>query len=364
VLIVQCRIRAARTSAWKIFVPFAFGLTLILLLISGKMPKLNGNTIINFPEAYCIMCLGMLVGIIQVGLIPANKRYGALFAASSISALITDRSGKTVYRSESEDAFTPAMLMAADGTRVNEHTILHRIDIPGGYGCWMEDVTESDRLNAELEETRSRLSEETELIRLQNELKEKRVKIEQRTIVYDSIAARTERQTVRIDALMKEFAAAKDPESKDHCRNRIILLGAYIKRFAYLMLMASDSKRISAGDLGLSVAELLRYLNRTGVSTELFNTAESSVSAEATLALFEAFEELLESNIDSIRGAMINISEHDERHIFKGILEAAPVPLSEARADALRGAGIEVKSESEDGTLYICFELAERGMAV
>jgi len=362
-LFVQCTIRSARKRVWEIFVPFLLGLAAMILSATGKMPKINGITTINFPEAYCVMSIGMLLSVIQTGLIPTNKWYGALFAKSSVSARITDFSGSTVYSSETAGAFTRDMTAAADGTRTGAHTILHKNEIPGGYGFWSEDVTEQDRINAELEEIKSRLSEETELIRIQNELKEKRARIEQRSILYDSIAARTERQRELTGSLMRQAAAAQDSQTRNRCRNRIILLGAYIKRIAYLMLQQNESRRISPGDLGLSASELLRYLNMSGVLTELFNTAESSISSESALVLFEAFEELLENNFDTLRGVLLNISEHNGQLIFKATIETAAVQLSAASVDRLNRAGIGITAETEDETLYISFRLPRGGEA-
>lgn len=56
-------------------------------------------------------------------------------------------------------------------------------------------------------DAKDRLSEEAELIRLQNELAQKQAVIEQRTLVYDTIAKRTQKQSQRIAELADEAIA-------------------------------------------------------------------------------------------------------------------------------------------------------------
>ena len=51
ILVVKCRVGAAKKNAWVILIPFAFGMVLYALLLTGTMPKINGAHVIEFPEA-------------------------------------------------------------------------------------------------------------------------------------------------------------------------------------------------------------------------------------------------------------------------------------------------------------------------
>lgn len=215
-------------------------------------------------------------------------------------------------------------------------------------------------MNVALAEIKSKLSEESELIRLQNELKEKQAKIEQRTIVYNKIARHTRKQSLEIFRIAKEARQSSDKAFKDGCRKHILLLGAYIKRYANLMLLSDESKIIEVGEFAVSVSEILRYLNFCGIPAELINTAEGEIPANAVFTVFEAFRTLLEDNFYSISGIFVNFSVHDVI-FFKLTLENIHASVSEAMREMLSSADVNIALEYEDNVTYVCFTLPSRG---
>ena len=231
-----------------------------------------------------------------------------------------------------------------------------------GFGFWQDDLTALDRLNEELTETKEALQQEAELIRLRGELKEKQTKIEQRTLVYDAIAERTKWQASEISRLAKTAGLSSDIAVKEQCRNRIALFGAYIKRYANLMLLSQEHSRIEAGELGLSFSELLRYLNFYGIPGELLNNANCSISAQAALAVFLAFEALLERNLNALQGVFINLS-CQESVTLKMTLEHLPNPLTREEADKLLLYGVQSEIQQEDDVTYLCLTIPKGGEA-
>ena len=360
ILIIRCRVSSSKRNAWLILLPLGIGITLILLHNSSNIIKFNGKNIIEFPEIFCFMIIGILECCIGLGLIPTNERYRKLFRLSSIPARITDRFGNIIYKSDIASPLTKEQLFSTGNTRIDKHSVLYRMKIPGGFGFWQDDVTELDRLNVALAETKSKLSEESELIRLQNELKEKQAKIEQRTIVYNKIARHTRKQSLEIFRIAKEARQSSDKAFKDGCRNHILLLGAYIKRYANLMLLSDESKIIEVGEFAVSVSEILRYLNFCGIPAELINTAEGEIPANAVFTVFEAFRTLLEDNFYSISGIFVNFSVHDVI-FFKLTLENIHASVSEAMREMLSSADVNIALEYEDNVTYVCFTLPSRG---
>ena len=357
------RIDGVKTHAWLIVLPFSLGIAMNVMLMTGTMPKLNGTNIVEFPETLIFMAAGVLECCLQIGLIPTNSQYGKLFGVLSLSAQITDAGGTPVYLSESSAPLTPEQFAAPDGARIGEHAVLHKMELPGGFGFWQDDMSDLDRLNGELSEAKEALAQETELIRLQNELKEKQAKIEQRTAVYDAIAKRTRRQSQAISSLAKEARLSPEEEVKAKCRKRITLFASYIKRFANLMLLSYENKTIETGELALSFSEVLRYLNFTGIPGELYSTASAKVSAEAALALFETFGSLLTENISHISGIFINLSE-SENTVCKLTMENLRTSLSDGEFKALSKVGVETACVREDDVTYLGFTLPERGRSV
>jgi hypothetical protein len=362
ILVAKSRVVSCKKNAWIILLQFAIGIAIILLIVTGNMLKLACGNIIEFPEALCLMVAGMLECAMQLGLIPTNEGYNRLLRVSSVSLQITDRFGTPLYKSDAAADLTGEQLLTKDAVRIGGHPILHRMEIPGGFGFWQDDVTELDCLNEELEEARNRLSEESELTRLQNELKEKRAKIEQRTMVYDAIAKRTQSTSQEISRIALEARMSSDMAFKDRSRKYIMLLGAYIKRCANLMLISADSRIIEVSELGLSVAEVLRYLNLCGIPAELLNTAEGSIPAEAALTVFEAFQTLLKTNFSSMSGVFVNLSGHGGT-IFKLTLENLRTFVPESVEKKLLDCGIRTTLEYEDNIAYICFAFPAGGDA-
>lgn len=361
ILIIKSRLKINSRKALVILIPYLIGVIMIVLKIMGKMPAVNGISIIEYPEIICFMVVGILECCIQVGLIPTNENYMGLMKISSVSTQITDLNGNVIYKSGSAKRLSEEDFLAPDNTRIEEHTILRRMDLPGGYGFWQNDVTELDRLNEELEEAREALSEEAELTRLKNELKEKQTKIEQRSLVYDKIAGRTQSQSMEISNLADLALASSDLKMKDMYRNRITMLGAYIKRYANMMLLSSETGTVSIGELGISIREILRYLNLCGVAAESVNTAEGTIDSETGLAVFEAFEKIIEDNLSEMTGVYANLTEIDRGFALKLNIENITVGVSEATVKKLNSFGVEASAVYEDGIGYISFFLSEGG---
>ena len=355
----KCRIGNARKYAWLTAIPFLIGITMSVLLMIEKMPKINGSYIIEFPEAHICMVAGVLECCIQLGLIPTNKSYGKLFEIFSISAQITDRNGTPVYSSLSAVPLTTEQFAAPDGARIDEHTVLHKMPVPGGYGFWQEDMSHIDRLNDALTEAKDALAQETELIRLQNELTEKQAKIEQRTAMYDTIAQRTKDQSQAISDLAEMARRTDDMAVKETCRKQITLLAAYIKRYANLMLLSYESKSLETGELGLSFTEVLRYLNFAGIPGEFLSTAEGTVDAKASLAVFETFGRLLTENLSCLHGVFVNLTKK-ENTVCKLTLEYLQTSLTETDIDSLSDLDVATETVCEDDVTYIGFTLPER----
>ena len=356
---LKCRISNAKKSIWLTAIPFIIGISMSVLLITETMPKINGSYIIEFPEALICMVAGVLECCMQLGLIPTNKSYGKLFGLFSLSAQITDRNGTPVYSSLSATPLSVAQFAAPDGTRIDEHTVLRKMPVPGGFGFWQDDMTQIDRLNEELTEAKDALAQETELIRLQNELTEKQAKIEQRTAMYDTIAQRTRQQSKAISDFAETARRSDDMAVKESCRKQITLLASYIKRYANLMLLSYENKTIESGELGLSFTEVLRYLNFAGTPGEFLTTAEGAVDAQSALAVFEAFGTLLTENLSFLRGIFINLTKK-EKTVCKLTLEYLKKPLSEEEIARLAALDVIAETVREDDVTYISFTLPER----
>ena len=141
-------------------------------------------------------------------------------------------------------------------------------------------------------------------------------------------------------------------------------MGAYIKRYANLTLLSSDSKVIEAGELALSFSEVLRYLNPFDVSVEVLNRAKGLVPAEAVLAVFEVFQTIIEENLFFLSGVTANLSNRNNGILCRLTLEGLREKLSAEQIEKLSAVGIVTESNCEDEVIYLSFLLPEGGLTV
>lgn len=354
----KCRLSGVKKKWWISIIPFAIGITMQLLIAVGKMPKMNGLMVINFPEAVCFMIALFWECCIRIGLIPTNKGYGELMRVSSLALQITDKSGKTIYKSVSANEMKNIHKKKPEPILLDENTELYCEQIAGGYAYWQNDITELNEINKKLEEVHSLLAEETELIRLENELKEKQVSIAQRTKLYELINARTITQSKRIAELAETALKADDEKLRNYNAGIICFLGAYIKRHANLMLLAENETMMSTAELGMAIAESLRYLGNADIPTDYVGNGNVKLPADDVILLYEIFEKLIENTLSDLKAVYVKI-ENAAGIILKITLEGVNVALSEDAKDKLFQAGIPVTIKYEDEISYIRFRLTK-----
>ncbi|MDO4491074.1 MAG: histidine kinase N-terminal 7TM domain-containing protein [Lachnospiraceae bacterium] len=390
ILIFKSRIDGILKNTWVILIPFFIGVFQIVLLMTGHMLKINDLKVLEFPEIYMFMTAGILECFMELRLIPVNDDYNGLFRLCSLACEIRNNAGKILFSTECSRSLSEQQLVMPSGSRVEPHSIMQKRTIPGGFGYIVHDISRLDQLEEALSELRGELLQETELLRHQNELKEKQAVIEHRIAVYDSIVNRVKRQSLKISELAGKAKKTSDRQLQDRYRREILLLSAYIKRYANMMLIAETANVINTGELCLSVNEYLRYLNFYGIPGECVHTAEGSIAFEAALGLFEAFESIVEKNLPGLRGVIVNISRAERRIQFKINLEMEPGEEQPACGGAeevqtlqyaaggtgsrqlvsmdtlymLANLRILTREEQEDEITYICFTYQERGDSV
>ncbi len=356
IMFKKCRLSKVKKRWWITIIPFAIGITMQLLIAFGKMPKVNGLMVINFPEAVCFMIALFWECCIRIGLIPTNKGYGELMRVSSLALQITDENGAAIYKSISANELKEADKKKAEPILLDENTELYCEKIPGGYTYWQNDISELNEINKKLEEVHSLLSEETELIRLENELKEKRVSIEQRTALYELINSKTATQSKQIAKLAESALAEKDTKIRNYNAGLICFLGAYIKRYANLMLLAENESMMSTAELGMAIGESLRYLGNMNIPSAYVGNVDVNIPTDNVVLLYEIFERLVEESLSSLKAVYVKV-ENSSGIILKITLEGASAVLDEETKDKLFQVGIPVTIKYEDEISYIRFRL-------
>lgn len=275
---------------------------------------------------------------------------------SSLALQITDKSGKVIYKSISSNELEDIHKSKTETILLDENTELYCEKISGGYTYWQNDISELNEINRKLEEVHSLLAEETELIRLENELKEKQVSIEQRTKLYELINARTIKQSKKIAYLAETALETEDAGLRNYNAGIICFLGAYIKRYANLMLLAENENMISIAELGMAIAESLRYLGNVDIPTDYVGQGNVKLPTDEVILLYEIFEKLVESTLSDLKAVYVKLAD-SAGVVLKITLEGVNAVLDEDTRDKLFQAGIPVTIKYEDEISYIRFRL-------
>lgn len=335
-------------------IPFCFGIMMSLLIVTNNVLIINEKKIFEFPEVTCFMIALFWDCCIRIGLIPTNKGYGEFMRMSSLAIQITDKNGEPIYKSKTATDLTEVQYKETMPIKLNEDTLLFCEPISGGYSYWQDDISELNRINRELAEIQSQLSEETELIRLENELKEKQLSIVQRTKIYDLIATRTLPQSEKISWLAEQALSSTDTAIRNKNANIICVLGAYIKRYANLTLLAERDNWVSSAELGMAIAESLRYLGNAGIPGDYMGSVDVKLQSQSVIVMYEIFEELLERYIEDLQAVYVTIVEN-ENLLLKISFEGVSVVFGTEIIEKLDEFGIKFNLEREDEVSYMRF---------
>ena len=349
ILFIRCRVSSSRRLIWVPVIPAVSCIIYLILNAVGVWPRLSGMPVGQFPETVCFSIAGVWLGLIRIGLIPANTSYSKIFVISSLGAQIADRDFRIIYRSMNAAPLSLQQMTSGDTLFLGRNTRLHRKPVQGGFVYWQDDVQELNRINEELWELGEQLAEEAELVRLENELKEKRVQIEAKSRVYDRIAAEVAQPSNRIAALCAD--AEKHPERYAGNMKLVCLLAAYVKRYANLSLLAADQPLLEEKELQLAIAESLRYVADLGIPAESSFTGTDLYPAQRLLHVYALFQSLLEQALPRLQGIQVSIRDREMRMT----LEGAAITLQDSSEASLL---------FEDDVSYVRIPFGEAGACV
>ncbi len=317
-------------------------------LINGGTPKIMGHKLFQLQEAVCIPFIMAFESIIQIGMIPANSGYKELFDNSAIAACIYDEKDQPVIVSgnRQEEIY-------------DEEHRLQKEPISGGYVTWVDDLSQINSLNREIEEVTEELGDENELIRKENEIRSERIAFEERNRLYNKIAKAIRTRAVRSDSLLTQ--ALESSSEGEELRGQIIyasVLGAYIKRMGNLMLLTEGSDTVPCAELALSIRESFEYLKLNACQCFLSEKVRCRLGSPAVLLAYEMFEDAIEDVWLRLHAVSIEFTR-EEDFVMTVSMDAAAEVISPAWKDKeLKAADCRLSVKYEDETYYIRFVTA------
>ena len=167
----------------------------------------------------------------------------------------------------------------------------------GGYLVWQKDVSEFNTAIRALRKTGEQLEQEGALLGQELSVRSEEVRVQEKSRILERMTQEVEPQLEQLRELLGELdaeAQGETDETSTRVLERVCLIGAYVKRRCNLRLTEQAEGTIVLDDLRLSFRDLCDSLTSLGIGTETLWLPGAEPTAEFSLAILDAFEQVLE----------------------------------------------------------------------
>lgn len=319
--------------------------------IAFQSAEFNSLTVILFIES-----------LVFTRLIASNRGYDTFLSLSSLNMGMMDLKGQIVVKPNKGPEVSTDVVREAENRAiaVDENTLLESSPIGGGSCFWFVDLTDFNRLKAQLLSVNEEMLNENELLLANNKLKEEMAMVEEQRDIRDAIQEKLKPQFAQLKVIMAHLPEAEDAYEdalKDAC-----LLNVYIKRFSNLFLLARNRADLSLAEMRLAFNESLDYLRLKGVVTSNTWDAAGAVDAAAGLSLYAAFQMILEAYLHCLKAIFIHFQEKDESLLLSIYVESEKQISPERKIRAvLPSEGVSFAEEFREGLSLLRFSVKKGG---
>ena len=284
----------------------------------------------DITAAQCLMFVGMLECCIQVGLIPTNTGYAALFEAGTFGAQITDNDYQIRYTSANSPEISKGIMQKAETAAVSldKNTLLKSHPIDGGHVFWQEDITEITALLERLEENNETIAESNYLEQENYRVKLKIKTLREKNRLYDLLQDKTAEQVDLLERLFSQYNAGLDYEKRRSLLAKIAVIGAYIKRCGNLIFIGEQSKTTDTAELSLCMEESFANLELMDIDCAMDIPGGSRILVEDAIRVYDFFEKVIETAIDDLQSVLMKARSAADSVIFRLEVESS-CPLAD-----------------------------------
>lgn len=312
-LIVMNQKRRVAGSKKLIFIPCIPIIALLLYLIFYFSGVLWLRVILgDVTSVICLMYAATLELCVQCGFIQANTHYMELFYASTAGAQITDKDYHVILSSvaaKNVDTETLAKtknepVMLKGGLR------LSGAPIKKGHVVWTEDMSPLLKVLEELQEAKENLEDSNKILEEEHALKKREAHIMEQDRLYNIIQHDTAHQICLMDTMIKQAETA-DGDEKRKLLQKMLVIGAYLKRRSNLVFLADKSSMLDSNELVLTIGESLDNLEVCGIFCGFRTELTEPVLAYQIIAMYDFFENVVERALDRICSITVYAGKRD-----------------------------------------------------
>ena len=257
----------------------------------------------------CLLYAAIYESCIRCRMIQSNTGYVELFEATTLAAVIMDRSGNVVIRSRAADE---DMICPQDGTQIirQDGTRISSAPINGGYVVWKDNVRPLTELRAQLSENKAQIKNNKEKLHEAYLIQKKLHELTEKRRIYDKLDLMYGDQINRIGQLLKQCENTETDEVHNILK-RILLLGTYIKRSANLYFLSLEHELLSQQDIRLTVDEAVRVMNVCGTECSVVYYMTKPMHSEEVMRRFNLLKTVVETAVDGLNSIFICLSDDE-----------------------------------------------------
>ena len=294
-------LRPAMTLPFLLFACFVIYSIAYQYVAWVRWPELTAVTALFF------LLLGELC--LRTGLMPSNRFHAAFFTNAQLAMRLVNAAGDIVFAS--------AARWDAEGR--DTHTA--RMELRGGAILWQEDLSLLHEQQRRLALTRDALRRSHELLRREHGIRKNLLSLTLRRALSDELEAILAAKRPLLRQFREQLMATEDKGEVTQLLRRLNLLSSYLKKRCVLFLKGQEDGRIRTDELAMAVSEICTYLRPLGLRVGVEWTQPESLRAQTSLALFDAFAELL--RCAAAEGTESVFCRFTEEHV-SFLLEPAP----------------------------------------
>ena len=312
-LYVMSKKRRIAESKKLIFIPCIPIVALLLYLIfySSGAPWLR-FILGDVTAVICLMYAATLELCIQFGFIQANTNYMELFCASTAGAQITDKDYHVILSSVAAKNLDTKTLAKTknEPVRLKGGLRLSGAPIKKGHVVWTEDMSPLLKVLEELQEAKENLEDSNKILVEEHALKKREAHIMEQDRLYNIIQHDTAHQICLMDTMIKHAETA-DGDEKRKLLQKMLVIGAYLKRRSNLVFLADKSSMLDANERVLTIGESLDNLEVLGIFCGFRTELTEPVLAYQIIAMYDFFENVMERTLDRICSITVYAGKRD-----------------------------------------------------
>ena len=312
-LYVMSKKRRIAESKKLIFIPCIPIIALLLYLIfySSGAPWLR-FILGDVTAVICLMYAATLELCVQCGFIQANTNYMELFCASTAGAQITDKDYHVLLSSAAAKNLDTKTLAKTknESVMLKGGVRLSGAPIKKAHVVWAEDISPLLKVLEELQEAKENLEDSNKILEEEQALKKREAHIMEQDRLYNIIQHDTAHQICLMDTMIKQAETA-DGDEKQKLLQKMLVIGAYLKRRSNLVFLSDKSSMLDANELVLTIGESLDNLEVLGISCGFRTELTEPVLAYQIIAMYDFFENVVERTLDRICSITVYAGKRD-----------------------------------------------------